>query len=607
MTLCSTLSAFLNPRDSRPTHEWAHENVSTYPPLSKHGQFDTSESRHFIAPFDALDDERTREVNILKPVRGGGSLIGDVWCVSILARRPGSYMAVHQTDPDALMMWNNRQKKMLYGCEAVVNALPLLEGKWKWDDFELMSGHPVYHSGPALSAAQSKAIKFMRQEECWMWPPGRMGEFEGRMGDYIKQESSKILRISQGGPPQGQVLDGNEWYNAYYRGTVHEWEVMCIHCASYFDPVFSGVRQDGSFYGITWDSHKLENGDWDVKKCVATVRFECPHCRKPILDGPRTKQEWNRTGRYRIIGEDDRKRVSFHWETVIDFPWQELVQLWLDAENAFKRGNVIPKLQFYQKRRAIFKDEASLLRGGFTFKRSVYELTDWKDEVVRFLTIDKQNNNMYWWSVRAWSKDKSRRIAFGSVFGEDALIAIRERFKVPSGNVLVDSAFQPKGDKGVYAMCCRNGWQCVRGDDRYEYRHLEHRDPRNRKSPMIEVRHSYSVTSWVDPEVEIPGAKWKKAPLTLFSKAQMNEMVHQLIQSGQWEEPLTGETKDIEQEYNSQMSNRVRLVDEKGKVTWTETQNDHARDLANMQCLAAIMFKCAADPASEILAEGEKK
>ena len=78
------LADMLAPRDTRPTYEWAHEHVSTYPPLSKHGAFDVSGSRHFICPFDALDDERTREVNVLKPVRGGGSLIGDVWCVSVI-------------------------------------------------------------------------------------------------------------------------------------------------------------------------------------------------------------------------------------------------------------------------------------------------------------------------------------------------------------------------------------------------------------------------------------------------------------------------------------------------------------------------------------------
>jgi hypothetical protein len=272
-----------------------------------------------------------------------------------------------------------------------------------------------------------------------------------------------------------------------------------------------------------------------------------------------------------------------------------------------RRGNPNPKLQFYQKRRAMFKDEATLMRGALHMKRSSYEInSDWPEELLRVLTVDKQNNNMYWWTVRAWSKGKSRRISFGSSFGEEALLAVREKYKVPPGNVLVDSAFQPKGDKGVYAMCARNGWLCVRGDDRYEFRHIEHIDPRNKRSRVIEVRHSYSVTSWVDPEVEMPGAKWRKAPLTLFSKAQMNEMVHQLIQSGCWEEPLTGETAAIEEEYNAQMSNRVRQVDERGRVTWTETQNDHARDLANMQCLAAIMFGCATDPATEIRSESEK-
>ena len=360
------ISSLLQPKDTRPTHEWAAENIELLPPLTRVGLFDPSVSRRFNPILDALDDERTREVNILKPLRSGGSLIGDIHLCSVMARNPGGYLGVYQTEPEAKNYFFDRIEKMMKGCGQVAVQMPY---KYEWSEVRLSSGVTLYSGGPALSNLQSKGVRYLRLDECWMYPAGRIVEAEGRVGDYLKMEMSKIIRISQAGPYEHRTLDECEWYRAYRRGTVHEWEVQCEHCEKYFEPVFSGQREDGSFWGITWEHHKKQNGDWDLPKCCATVRFECPHCGKPLLDCPKTKNEWNRTGRYKIIGENNRRRVSFHFECVIDFPWADLVELWLDACNAFNRGDIKPKLQFYQKRRAIFKDETSLLRSGLHLKR----------------------------------------------------------------------------------------------------------------------------------------------------------------------------------------------------------------------------------------------
>ena len=34
---------------------------------------------------------------------------------------------------------------------------------------------------------------------------------------------------------------------------------------------------------MTWNRYQLPNGDWDVAKCLPTVRFECPHCGHPMI------------------------------------------------------------------------------------------------------------------------------------------------------------------------------------------------------------------------------------------------------------------------------------------------------------------------------------
>lgn len=595
MRIGELISAAMVLRDDRPTWEWAGENVELFPPLSIRGRFDPQRSRHFIAIFNALDDDRTREVNVVAPVRGGKSLIGDVWQMSCVLRKPGPFLSVYQTDPDAKMMWEDRTFKMLTGCPDTARLMPV--GKWKWDQFQFSNGQPCYTGGPALSNLSGRNAQYLRCEEVWQWDSGRLTDAETRVGDYLKQEASKILRSSQGGSNEGRSLNDDEWYRAYSRGTAHEWEVECSHCGKFFEPVFSGTREDGSFWGIVWDHHKQENGDWDLAKCLPTVRFECPHCAKPLLDCPNTKTNWNRTGRYRVVGEDSKRRVSFHWETVIDFPWDELAGLWLDAANAFTRGNIRPKLQFYQQRRAQFKDESSILRGGLHFRREAYEVVgDWKDERARFLTIDRQQEDTYWWTVRAWGVGESRRLGFGKAFGETELKDIAKRFKVKPRCVFIDSGHEAKGQFGVYAMCCRNGWLACKGDRAREY-YVTTKQGRR-------VARCF-LSSWGKPAIPpAPGWVSKEAALLLFSKQHMNQMTQEMIDSGTWKEPVSGESAEMEAVYNDQMAARVKVVDPIRKTTsWHEGRDDHARDLANMQCLGAIVMNLLPDPVTQ---RGEK-
>lgn len=587
--------------EPKSSQDYATEHITLSPPITKTGKFDCSSSRHFLGIFEALDDERTREVNALKPVRGGGSLIGQVHLTAGLARRPAPCMNVFQTDQEAKIFWFDRIEKTLLECAFTRDLLP---ARYEWSEVFLRSGHTIYTGGPGISNLQSKGVCNLWLDECWIYPLGRMADAEARVGDYLREERSKILRISQAGTCDNRELKDCDWFRAWNLGEVNEWEVQCQHCQKYFEPVFTGTREDGSFWGVTWDRHQLPNGDWDIAKCIPTIRFECPHCSKPSLDTPRTKSEWNRTGRYRLIGERNFRRRGFHWESVIDYPWEELVHLWLDAENAFNRGDIRPKLQFYQKRRAIFKDEETLLKGGLNLRRSSYEINSaWPEEKERFLTADRQEEDMFWWSVRAWSPEKSRRLGFGKCYGFAALEEIRIKFNVDKNATFVDSAYLPKGDHGVYAACVQYGWVAVKGDDAHGFTHkLTHKRS---------VRRSYSERVWADPHGGTAYEGRRFAPLIRFSKPQMNQKVQELIDHGHWEEPMDTTDKEMDKEYNAQMGSRVKVSvysKETGKTKsfFKEGKNDHARDLANMQCLGAMLRNCLPDPVAERLTASEE-
>jgi hypothetical protein len=604
MKLADSTAAIFNPPDRRPIPEWATENVELFPPITRPGKFNCSQERHFLQIFEALEDERTREVNVLKPVRGGGSLIGDIHLASTLGRRPYPYMNVFQTDADAKMHWFDRLEKMLLGCPATARLLPR---RYEWSEIYLNSGHTLYTGGPGISNLQSKGVCYVRLDECWLYALGRMTEAEARVGDYLKMDLSKILRISQAGAAEFRTLDDCDWHRAWLNGERNEWEVTCQHCGQYFDPAFSGSRDDGSFWGVTWDHHKTIHGDWIPAKCVPSIRFECPHCRGTSPDTPRTKGEWNRTGRYRVTTEQNVRRRGFHWESVIDFPWEELVVLWLDACNAERRGDLKPKLQFYQKRRALFRDEESLLKGGLHLKRAAYEInSDWKEERARFMAIDRQEEDLLWWEVRAWSTEESRQLGFGKCYGFAAAEELRINYKVVPNHTFCDSGFLPKGDHGVYAACARYGWIAMKGDDDYHFvHHIKRRGIRKT------VLRSYSPPSLGDPGSGTHEQGQKYCNLIRFSKLQMNEIVQRLHDSGLWIQPTTV-SPEMQKEYSEQFGARVRIRDfdpktGKTRVWWKEGKNDHGRDLANMQALGAVVSDLVPDPATERLTPSEEK
>jgi len=605
MKIGEQISHMFSPPERTTIHDWLSKNWVLSPPITKTGPFDVSGSRHFIAIFDAWQDDRVREVNILKPVRGGGSLIGDGICLYGISSDPGPYMEIFQTDQEAKFFAESRSVVNFRNCQPVRDLFPAERHKIRDNEIMFSHGHGWYNSGPAISNLQTKSIRYLRLEECWMWDQGKMGEAIGRVGDYLKTQTSKVLAISQAGPRDGfaEPMENSDWHRHYHRAQIHEWTVQCPACSKYFEPVFSGQRLDGSFWGMTWDKHQTPSGDWNIAKCIPTVRFECEHCAHPILDGSRTKNEWNRTGQYLAKGETNDKRKSFHWETVIDFPWVELVELWLEASNAEKRGDLKPKIQFYQKRRAMFRDEESLLKGAFHIARSSYDIeSDWADEKARFLTVDRQEEDLFWWTVRAWSADRSRRLGFGKAYGFAALEEIRQKFKVLPNRTFIDSRYLPKGDNGVYSACIRYGWVAVMGAKEYYFTH--------RLIGGNMVRRSYAPVAYGDPESGQSLSR-RRCPVIRFSKSQMNQKVQELIDALLWEEPITGD-EDTEKEYNAQMSSRVKRTDfdkktNETRVYWKEGRNDHARDLANHQVLGAILADLVPDPCAERLSRSEQK
>ncbi len=584
------------PKDRRPIYEWAKDNVILSAPLTKTGPFDVSDSRHFIAPLDAYQDDYTREVNLLMAVRGGKTLIADILSMWIPVIQPGPLLWIFQDDKARNDQAELRTWKLIEKCKAVLELLSADRHASRTN--EINFPHMPFHlKGPADSNLQSRGWQNVFLDEVHLYKKGKIEEARGRLGDFVKMGTDKLLCLSQGGE------DGGDWSNQFNRGVIHTWHVECAKCGHFQYPAWSGTRADGSRWGIMFDSHKDQHGLWIPARVVPTVRFECARCAHPHTWNNRTKSEWNRTGKYIAeSGEDKFKtKKSFTAPATIDYPWDQLCDLYLQAMNEVKMGNPLPLIQFFQKRMAQFSSEKTVMEGSLNLSRAVYEInSEWPAEDVRLMAVDVQGEH-FWVQVRGFSfgredtmPGESRRYYFGKLYSYTDIEALREKFKVPPCRLQIDSGYQRKKD--VYAACFRYGWSAVKGVKKeQEFIH---------ETEYGKVRRSYGVPLVVDTEIGTPGGGKRFIELQMFCAQTIEDRLDGLIEKGIWKEPQNVEDEALEEEYRRQMAANFKrkMVNSRTKaVTFVRVdgENNHAKDLGKILILGAILTDVMPDPYDE--------
>lgn len=579
--------------DRRPIYEWAEENVTLPPALTKNGPFRIAESRHLIAPFEALADDHVREVVVVAPIRGAKTLIPDIWLPWCVVNDPGSFMWIMQTDPIVTQHMEGRTFPILEACNQTRSLFPQDRHKKSSGRIIFGNGMLFYANGPSIGNLQSKGIRYMVRDEVWIWEEGKMKEAAGRLGDFEEAETSKLLTISQAGN------EGDELDEAFNKGNQNHWYIQCEKCGHFQAPRMTGQRDDGSRFGLIWDKHRDSKGRWEISKVLPTVRYECQACAHPHIYSNRLKNEWNRTGKYVAANKDaPRKYAGFHYNAIITRSWVALAEEYLSSLNTFKQlGIVLPLIQFFQKRMAEAKSEGAILEGQSEFTRVAYEvLSTWADELYRFMTIDRQEDCFYY-VIRAWSKTgESRRLAFGKVFSFQDLEVVREQFQVLPRRTFCDSGYMPKGDNGVYAACHRFGWIGLKGDKQDTYWHEEPIGGRK-----VRVCHSYSDFQFMDGASGTSGQGRSFCKHMMFSATIMADRLKGLIEKGKWLEPAVNLEDEKEKDYNNQMHSE-RKAQKRNKVTnrvewiWVKIRDaNHYWDCAKMQICVATACRILPD------------
>jgi hypothetical protein len=580
-------AAAFAPADRRPIWEWAHDKITELPAVyGDRRRFSILGSRHFEAPFQAIQSPRVHEIAILAPVRSGKTLVADISIPWFVAEEHASVLWVFNTDDIAKEHVELRLRPILDNspCASMYQHDRF---KTRAQEVVFTNGQPLFVKGAARSNLQARGFRVVVLDECWQYGAGILHEAKGRLGDFVRLGNHKFLCISQGG------AHGTDWQMHGDAATRYEWEVPCAACGQHFAPAWTAYREDGSRYGMVYQSEKSNDIDVDIDLACATAAVECPACRHRHPWGSKTIGEWNSGGRYK--GWDAAtapERVLFHWNALIDFPWPELVREWLGARKAQAMGNYEPLKLFIQKRLAEHDNPQGRSVHSIVHEFVRYEAAEgWEDQGAVIMTVDVQRMH-YWVMVCAVSKKGGvvRRLYYDKCETTEAIDDVREQFK-PSV-FAVDVNYNRNKDNSVFRMIAARRGVGLIGDKAQWFPH------RHRKvsGEFETVQKQYSTPSEVDAyEGTTAQAKERLVTVVRFSSDSMASRLQRMIDKGLWQEPTKEPDSAKAREYHRQMSSehREQGQDANGRPIekWVaHSKENHAWDCAKMVLIMSTIL-----------------
>lgn len=567
--------AAVRPIDRRPIYEWAAQHVEMPAVLTVQGKFNPDISRQLIEPFNALQADRTRRVVILKPTRGGGTLLADVWCNWVMAVDPGPFMFNLHTDSVARAHAETRIMPMLDRC-GPIQALINREDRHAKRKTSILfnNGFPIWIQGPSIGNLQARGVRYMVCDEIWdrtAWKEGRLEEAIARLGDYDKIQNSKCLFVSQGGWVNDPLDD---WWNT---SSQNVWTVECPSCYVHQEPVWRGLRADRSRYGIVYDGDAVS----EESRVCETVRWECEHCGSGHKWSYKLSAMWNRSGKYERRGES--QTVAGHrWNALIVRQFEVLAEIWCKASRAAASGDYSFLRAFIQKHLAEPWDETKLIEAPPVETIHLSDSKTWPEESFRLMCVDVQETELYY-SVRGFDKaGNSRRLDFGRVVGHETIKDIQSKWSVPSNHVGIDAGFN---QREVAKWACENDWILLKGSDQRTFKHKV-AGSTGKKARYVE--RIYSKPIGVDPHRGTDQGGRRYATLIQFSDYDAQDMVQRCLDGKtklKWARvECDDQEKEVMWEKQLNGTKRKKDISSTGAVKhgFTKNPNDHLRDCEKM-------------------------
>lgn len=573
--------AAFGPLDRRTIWHWAEQHIQLRGAYSITGQFQSSRSPFVRDWFDAIKSNRVRVTHIRAPVRIGKSMVLDICLAWIPVNDPGPCMVNFTTDEVAKDHAKTRIRQNFQGCAEVRRLFPDNRHDLNQQEIIFRNGMPMFIQGPSMAHLQSKAVRWLFNDDVFDWEQGRLAQALARVGDFEELGISHVVNLSQGGE------EGDDEDLEFRKGVVFEWRVPCLgKCGSFFDPVleFNRVDSAGKPYGFAFDisENGIDSaGDWMIEKIKHSISFICPSCGFEHRDSRETRSRWNAGGYFYSEALKEKfqiqsapERISFHLEASVSRWWYHLLEEYLNAMNALRKGVVDPFKIFWQKRRALSWSELALFSAK-PFRGFEHKAEDWDQEAIRFFTLDVQED-CFWGVICAWSKQgEGRRLWFGRLLSEAEIMAKAAEYKIKAAHVGLDCGYR---EKGVYAMCVRHGWLAFRGDPKEEFARRE----------IINGRHIIYRASWdyfqKDPEIgQVFGGR-RFALVVRWSNPTIKDRLQQIIDRERFTVPVPPPNAELELEWKRQMASeykrRIRnRITGQMRMEWIcPSGNNHLRD-----------------------------
>lgn len=558
------------PIDTSPIDKWAEKNISLKGAYAISGQFSIGKSTYLIPVLDAYKNHSIREIVILGPTQGGKSMAMDISLMWSIANRPGPSMWIMQGNKVAEEHAESRLVPSFKDTPAVQDYLPSYRDISK--DCINFSHMSLYIHGPSEKRLQSKSIMNIFGSELWLWPQGSLDWAKKRTKHFFKYDMSKIILESQGG------TEDSELDMAFQKGTMEYWHVPCPKCNHYFIPDIEHMNCSGSAWNQLRDI-KNEDGTYNYGLLEEKLTMQCPECKHMWQDSEQVKAMWSEKGKYVQLNPHPVKgHKSFSWNSFVFDPWMDIVYEFIEATRMQKKGMNENLLNFFQQRLAKNISIESLYAKNKFVKADVnYNPKErWEGEVVRFLTIDCQEDKFVC-LVRAWKKNgDSRLLWYGYLHTEDELLEKQKEWGVPY--VWIDTGHRTKL---VYEMCIRNKWFGVKGVAE-KNGFIKEKIVNKKTGKKVKTKH-FCIKSEQGGDPTYTG-KGQRANLYLFCVNPIKDILCQLRDRKthiEWQ-CLPSADYDIE-EYNKQMfsESKKKVVNRYGGVNefYVKIKHDKPNDL----------------------------
>lgn len=626
--------ATLQPPDRRPIYESLAEDLVLGAESPYQGPFSIHNSPWIKEPLDALAQPETRRVLVSGAAQLSKTLLGLIFVIWCILRRPGLTTWNCQTDNAVKKIAEDKAWPLFNRCRSLKRLLPAEKNKTRIRS--IVFPHMAFRMQSASeNNAHSDTVKNQINDERHLWGPGLIFKFLSRVGSM---PDHKVLDLSTGSSKTGeeQLADGttievgDDFFNDCRDATNEVWHVCCPSCKRLQPLAWKHRQPDGKelldgqgrgIYGIVWDENEVTRpkGRWNFPELEKTARWKC-QADALGLPGERCEFELPETcdnikalnslasgARYVALNPlAGKKTRSFRFPAMVSelVGWGPLVHEWIKANETAKAGDYKPLKTFIQNRLGEAWDESVTLVSQ-SVASGDYRLGDpWNDDdgnprcSRRIIAVDVQEKNgrHYWVLCRDWAENgDSRLVSFQKAYTWDEIRALQGELGVPDNRVVVDAA-DGNNTREIYETCCKYGWLAFQGVDSDGFPHFI----RQGGKPVMKA---YSKPTLRDPSLGVKKSKRIKqahaamagakrfATLIRWSNPTVKDILARLI-SGTYKyfgRP-SNEPREYTEQLNSEIKKTVKTKNGRQRLMWTQVKTDnHARDLEAMQVVCALI------------------